>query len=1103
MKRALIFFIILTAVFIVINPSNVSAAPPCRDAYYSGFGDWHDNPDFCNQDYCSAKCDWGAETITPDLEEYGPGDYICNCWCSSLSGCGGACTGEDAGEGCWTPQDLTGDPIADCQNSQSISSGKNCMWMHGEAGWLWCDNCCWTAYASCGTPITVTCAAQSSPITRVVSGGLIIATATGGSGTLTYSWSGDLPDTGCSSSTSNLCGGTWSTAGVKTITVTVTDGTTTSDPASCNITVNNPPVNVTCTPTTTSVAVNQNVTFNTTVSGGDGSNYSYVWDNCSGGGTSSSCTGSFTTVGTKTITVTASSPDSQDGTATCTVNVTECNPADNNSNPGQNYGTNPNCLTLYNPTKELKYCSADTKWLGLTKAWCSATGVCEDHNITDCAPNGFTQRAVNPITLALMPHFCDEDRFRILTPMERQNCKPQQCVDKGSYILNPGDPITYFPCSGSCRETVPADGCGANQCFCPTRCLNHNESTFTEVKQDCRIPNPYTFWGNDGFQCTPYGVLLTETTAQAPNPFMAIYNVCGAQTSVYRRKCMPAVGAADPTCQVKYDGKYIPFDKRCLSPDNRCACWPCNRSECGGQTFFIFGPCGKMDGRWICYTCQGGSCFSYIEIRNIFPSRCVTLPGGGGGGGGGGGTNPHNACDAGFQCVSVNSVGVNACTTSTDCGSTFLNCNSSKQCVATPGNATDVCSAGDADLNGYDDLCELPVTPNYFYTCNAQLQCVSVTGTGANNCSQDSDCTGIYMGCNSNQQCVEVPGSLPDQCTTTDANSNGKADNCETHLACNISDQCVSVVGPGIPGCSTADNNSNGKADSCEGPDNPNPPDTELPEASNVNIGIVDNCPNFLPGCATFSVSWLYHSDDLVNQDGFILQIDDDSEFGSPAVNRVVSDLDNPSNTLNIQTVVVKSETIAKTKDGKYIVQVPAYLAKIANLIRGTLISSVFAQGAGDYLLFDTNYYIRVRVFDQNGNSSAWVPYDANDDTIPDVFHTNTHPYPYVTFYGTPTDPAPDVPVYFTENSVCYGPGDTSYACKDGGAAVTYTWDFGDESPTDDTKDTTTHIFTSTGNFNVTLTICDDAGQCCDSTLPFRVRTGGATVPNWREVNPF
>ncbi len=161
---------------------------------------------------------------------------------------------------------------------------------------------------------------SASP-TSINTGGSISwsASASGGTDSYTYSWSGTDGLTGTGSTASQV----YSSAGAKTATVTITSGSQ-SVTRSCNATVNTPVQNlvVSCYPTNSNVQAGNNITWNTSVSGGTGS-YNYSWsgtDNLYG--TGSVVSQYYSQTGTKNALVTVTS-GGQTASASCSANVNQ------------------------------------------------------------------------------------------------------------------------------------------------------------------------------------------------------------------------------------------------------------------------------------------------------------------------------------------------------------------------------------------------------------------------------------------------------------------------------------------------------------------------------------------------------------------------------------------------------------------------------------------------------------------------------------------------------------------------------------------------------------------------------------------------------------
>jgi len=144
------------------------------------------------------------------------------------------------------------------------------------------------------------------------------ATASGGSGSYTYSWTGTDSLSGSDSSISK----TYTTAGSKLATITVVSGTETVT-ANCSATVTESPANlsVSCSATPSSAVIGGSVAWNATASGGSGS-YTYSWTGTDSlSGSNSSVSKTYSTSGEKIATVTVIS-GTQTATANCSATIT-------------------------------------------------------------------------------------------------------------------------------------------------------------------------------------------------------------------------------------------------------------------------------------------------------------------------------------------------------------------------------------------------------------------------------------------------------------------------------------------------------------------------------------------------------------------------------------------------------------------------------------------------------------------------------------------------------------------------------------------------------------------------------------------------------------
>ncbi|OGZ70163.1 MAG: hypothetical protein A2904_00215 [Candidatus Staskawiczbacteria bacterium RIFCSPLOWO2_01_FULL_33_9] len=272
-----------------------------------------------------------------------------------------------------------------------------------------------------------------------------------------------------------------------------------------------------------------------------------------------------------------------------------------------------------------------------------------------------------------------------------------------------------------------------------------------------------------------------------------------------------------------------------------------------------------------------------------------------------------------------------------------------------------------------------------------------------------------------------------------------------THNVCNAQQQCVVVDGLGTDECQ--DNNG------CVITNDP-------PYADQLASGPGSPCTG-IQGTGIAYFQWRYQDTEGDTEKKFILQIDDNSDFSSPEVERSFDNLSYPAGTLNQQVVLVK--TIPTTP-------------------------------YGDYIKYNVDYYWRVMV-EQNAPilSSNWI-------VATQTFIMTGHPSPSSEFTYTPFNPAPGTLINFTDLSICYsnsGP----YSCKSTNPITSapngYTWNFGDGSPNSTTVGDVTHTYNSTQpSYTAGLTVCDEV-NCCIIEHPIPVRIPGSGLPNWKEVSPF
>jgi len=105
------------------------------------------------------------------------------------------------------------------------------------------------------------------------------------------------------------------------------------------------------------------------------------------------------------------------------------------------------------------------------------------------------------------------------------------------------------------------------------------------------------------------------------------------------------------------------------------------------------------------------------------------------------------------------------------------------------------------------------------------------------------------------------------------------------------------------------------------------------PTASNLQI----TSPNYCSANPAYLFSWSFCDPSGSNESQFQFQVDDNSDFSSPVVDRTVSGLNNPSPTTNTQAVLVSGSP------------------------------------SPDRVVYGTTYYWRVKVWDSNGADSGWI----------------------------------------------------------------------------------------------------------------------------------
>jgi hypothetical protein len=271
--------------------------------------------------------------------------------------------------------------------------------------------------------------------------------------------------------------------------------------------------------------------------------------------------------------------------------------------------------------------------------------------------------------------------------------------------------------------------------------------------------------------------------------------------------------------------------------------------------------------------------------------------------------------------------------------------------------------------------------------------------------------------------------------------------------------------------CTSIENSTPGVVEEDECSVNTDCEEQNKPVADQLNISSPGDCTG-ITGAGILHFSWRYTDANEDKEIRYILQIDDNSDFLSPKVNRIFPINNYPSPSINSAAIYV----------------VP---------LNGTI--------NGDYIYYNTNYYWRVMVVD---DSNAENDNDISEWAYGTSFTHDGYPAPSPKFSFEPTSPELGQEVIFDDQSSCYD-NDGYYECSNLVRAPgnTYEWQFGDGSAPD-TKvgDGVTHIYTSTST-GVSLKVCDQfegSPRCCIYSKPMPLKTpGGKAGGIWKEISPF
>jgi hypothetical protein len=206
----------------------------------------------------------------------------------------------------------------------------------------------------------------------------------------------------------------------------------------------------------------------------------------------------------------------------------------------------------------------------------------------------------------------------------------------------------------------------------------------------------------------------------------------------------------------------------------------------------------------------------------------------------------------------------------------------------------------------------------------------------------------------------------------------------------------------------------------------------------------------------SFHFNWTYNDPEADTQSQFDFQVDNNSNFSSPEVNRTQTGLNYPNGNQNSQAVSLATS------------QLP------------------------DYLTYNKTYYWRARVYDVHGLASAWV----NGASFP----TSIHHYPMVSFTWTPNSPNVNETTQFTDTSKCWDEDAVNGADCSTTTGDAYSWTLNGATPATSTAENPTAKFANPGPFNVTLQVTDRDGHTCSITQTVRANY---PLPKWKEIKPW
>ena len=154
----------------------------------------------------------------------------------------------------------------------------------------------------------------------------------------------------------------------------------------------------------------------------------------------------------------------------------------------------------------------------------------------------------------------------------------------------------------------------------------------------------------------------------------------------------------------------------------------------------------------------------------------------------------------------------------------------------------------------------------------------------------------------------------------------------------------------------------------------------------------------------------------------------------------------------------------------------------------------------GTDLAWNTKYYWRVKVKDNQGNWSDWCPSSCD-------FTTPTHAYPAPDFSWSPQNPSAEENVQFSDNSTCYDDVPGGSACTKPNDSYSWTFDGPGTVNYDDpltlSLENPVVSFSAPGNWEAVLEVTDSTpgGAFKCSSAPKTVNVS-LPLPEWKEIIP-